>query len=688
MKRLLAGALLAIAIAIPLLVLSASTSSWAQVCGGGANPCFEGLSKPPFVDNCFVGGGSVSSNGSTVVGYCATAINGTFYVNMGYSTFTWFNGLVSELNLVSNSNNNAVATGLSGNGNTVVGYEWYCDPNQQGLCYCPANQAYRYPDFILQGYDTSVLSGINADGSVMAGSVGFGWTCHPSMSLQGVRVTFGGGVTLLGFLPGHDRSKANGISADGNVLVGDSFDYSASDPTLMLQAFRWTGGVMTGLGFLPGTDISSAAAVSADGQVVVGAARSSSNSRQRAFRWAGGAMTELGCIPGQSSTASSFAGAANGDGSVIVGGCGSVAGRWSAATGMRSIQEALTALGVSTTGWQLLSAAAITPDGTTIVGNGIDPDGSRRVWIARLPLPSATGNAHDFNGDGKSDILWRQTGGATALWLMNAAQVASSGGLGTVPSSWQIVGQRDFNGDGKHDLLWRDGTSGTVAIWLLNGQQMTQSGSLGAVGASWVIAGTGDFNGDGKADILWRDTSSGTVAVWLLNGLQVTQPGSLGTVGASWVIAGTGDFNGDGKADILWRDTSSGMVAIWLLNGLQVTQTGALGTVGVSWVIAGTGDFNGDGKADILWRDTSGTVAIWLLNGLSVSSSAALGAVPAEWTIAETGDFNGDGKSDLLWRNTTSGAVATWFLNGTQVSSSAGVATVGLDWTIQGLNAD
>ncbi len=40
--------------------------------------------------------------------------------------------------------------------------------------------------------------------------------------------------------------------------------------------------------------------------------------------------------------------------------------------------------------------------------------------------------------------------------------------LYNVPGQWAIVRQRDFNGDGKADLLWRD-TSGNVAIWEMNG---------------------------------------------------------------------------------------------------------------------------------------------------------------------------------------------------------------------------
>ncbi|MFL6796061.1 MAG: FG-GAP-like repeat-containing protein [Xanthobacteraceae bacterium] len=296
--------------------------------------------------------------------------------------------------------------------------------------------------------------------------------------------------------------------------------------------------------------------------------------------------------------------------------------------------------------------------------------------------------SHDFNGDGGSDIAWRHDGGASAIWLLDGAQVAQSGIFGTVPNNWQIVAQRDFDGDGKSDWLWRDSTTGTIAIWLLNGLQVAQSGTLGAVGSTWTIAGTGDFNGDGKGDILWRETNSGAVAVWLLNGVQIAQAGSLGAVSPTWVIAGVGDFDGDGKADILWRDNTTGTVAIWTLNGLQVAQSATLGAVTNDWLIVGTGDFNADGKSDLLWRNNStGAVAIWLQNGFQVAQAGVLGNVALDWVIAQTGDFNHDGNTDLLWRN-GSGTVALWFLSGLQIASATIVGTVGVDWTIQALNAD
>jgi hypothetical protein len=46
----------------------------------------------------------------------------------------------------------------------------------------------------------------------------------------------------------------------------------------------------------------------------------------------------------------------------------------------------------------------------------------------------------DFDGDGKSDILWHDTGGGVALWLMNGATVTSVLGAGSVTTDWQIQG--------------------------------------------------------------------------------------------------------------------------------------------------------------------------------------------------------------------------------------------------------
>ncbi|MFL6796067.1 MAG: FG-GAP repeat domain-containing protein [Xanthobacteraceae bacterium] len=291
---------------------------------------------------------------------------------------------------------------------------------------------------------------------------------------------------------------------------------------------------------------------------------------------------------------------------------------------------------------------------------------------------------HDFNQSGTSDIAWRDSSGNTAIWLINGAAIAGSGGLGNVATTWAIVGQRDFDGDGKHDWLWRD-SSGNTAVWYLNGTTLASAVLLGNVSTTWSIVGTGDFNGDGAGDILWRD-GSGNTALWFLRGGSVVGTGGIGNVSTVWSIVGTGDFNADGKTDILWRD-SSGNTAVWLMNGSAVLSSAGLGNVSTSWNIVATGDFDGDGNLDILWRDGSGAVAIWFLNGTTVASSAFVGNVAPSWTIQQTGDFNGDSKSDILWRD-GSGNTAVWFMNGASIASSAGFGTVSTAWTIQNLNAD
>jgi len=291
----------------------------------------------------------------------------------------------------------------------------------------------------------------------------------------------------------------------------------------------------------------------------------------------------------------------------------------------------------------------------------------------------ATTNTHDFNGDGKSDILWHDGSGNVAMWLMNGAQVTSLG-VGNAATAWSIVGTRDFNGDGKSDILWHD-ANGNVAMWLMNGAQVTSLG-VGNAATVWSVVGTGDFDGDGKGDILWGD-ANGNVAMWLMNGAQVTSLG-VGSAPAGWSIVGTGDFNGDGKSDILWHD-GSGNVAIWFMNGAQV-QSAGVGNAATVWSIVGTGDFNGDGKSDILWFDGSGNVAIWLMNGTQVTS-LGVGNAAAGWKIVGTGDFDGDGKSDILWHD-GSGNVAIWLMNGAQVKQSTGVGNAPIVWQIQGANAD
>jgi hypothetical protein len=329
--------------------------------------------------------------------------------------------------------------------------------------------------------------------------------------------------------------------------------------------------------------------------------------------------------------------------------------------------------------------AALLADGGRIayaLGSG-DYDVITSIWRARDV-------AHDFDGDGKSGVLWRHDSGQVYFWEMDGLSIKSEGGVAhaPVPSDWHIQGAGDFDGDGNNDVLWRH-DSGQVYFWEMNGLQIKAEGAAAHAGVpnDWHIQGTGDFDADGKSDILWRH-DSGQVYIWEMDGLGTKAEGSPphAPVPNDWHIQGLGDFNGDGKSDLLWRH-DSGQVYFWEMDGLQIKAEGAAAHALVpnDWHIQGLGDFNGDGKSDLLWRHDSGQVYFWEMDGLQIKAegAAAHALVPTDWHIQDIGDYNSDGKSDIFWRH-DSGQVYLWEMNGLQITAEGAVshAPVPSDWHI------
>ncbi len=251
------------------------------------------------------------------------------------------------------------------------------------------------------------------------------------------------------------------------------------------------------------------------------------------------------------------------------------------------------------------------------------------------------------------------------LWEFSAGNNSNS----STPSS-------DFNGDGKSDLLWRNSATGEDVVWFMNGSSLSSSQDIFPVyDRNWKEVATGDFNGDGKADILWRNSSTGEDVVWFMNGTNISSyQDILAVPDQNWNIVGTGDFNNDGKTDILWRNSKTGENVEWFMNGTSISSTqDILPVYDINWQIVGTGDFNKDGKTDIVWRNkATGEDVVWFMNGTTISSTSDLQA-PAigdtNWHIMGTGDFKGDGNTDLVWRNSATGEDVIWFMNGITLSS-------------------
>lgn len=275
----------------------------------------------------------------------------------------------------------------------------------------------------------------------------------------------------------------------------------------------------------------------------------------------------------------------------------------------------------------------------------LDP-ASRRVSIWLIdrdlrphPYPVASaqrlrlGAVADAGGDDKADLLWRSNRGVVTLWSMDGAAIAAVTILGAIANpDWKIAGMADFDGDGDADVLWRHARSGALRLWELAGNAVRTDDRLGSPrNPAWKIAALADFDGDGRADILWRHGRTGALQLWSMSAAGV-RPGDL----PGWSpergvrIAGSGDFDGDGRADILWRATADGGFSYSSPAGGEAGTRFALATpADRNWRLLGIGDYDGDGRADILISSRKGAeVLACLTNGGAAPRWIPLGAAP------------------------------------------------------------
>ncbi len=266
----------------------------------------------------------------------------------------------------------------------------------------------------------------------------------------------------------------------------------------------------------------------------------------------------------------------------------------------------------------------------------------------------------DFNGDSKTDVLfWASASQRYWVALKNGVLNHSLGGgwISSNIAGWELHQTGDFNGDGKTDMLWFNTNNDRWWIALRNG--------FGVLDGFFIDAGVGDtsampwgiadFNADGADDIIWHTESDNRHWVDLMDNTgHIDSGGYISSGLAGWDLEFVADFNGDGNSDLLYHDTNSGRHWMALKDGLNPAGGAYVSSGLEGWNIVACDDFNGDGNADLLYCNTdTGNHWLALRDGL-VNAPGGGGWIGGSYpySLGRIADYNGDGRADVCWFKT------------------------------------
>jgi probable HAF family extracellular repeat protein len=266
----------------------------------------------------------------------------------------------------------------------------------------------------------SVANGMSADGSIVLGN-----------DLRGFRWTAATGIVFL-TAAAPPSPMASRISSDGSVVAGVMGLINGG------HAFRWTAATgIVDLGTLGGHE-SSVFGMSRDGLVLVGTSDLRTDvtpSPRHAFRWtAATGMVDLGTLGGQDSETKST----SDDGSVVVGSSNSAstldthAFRWTAATGM---------VDLGTLGGIVSQGLLVSRDGAVVAGHSLLPSMGRAAfrWTA------ATGMI-DLGNLGDDNRVMEITGMSADGSVIVGHAMRSPGSAVKRPYRWTAAtGMRELN---------------------------------------------------------------------------------------------------------------------------------------------------------------------------------------------------------------------------------------------------
>lgn len=271
------------------------------------------------------------------------------------------------------------------------------------------------------------------------------------------------------------------------------------------------------------------------------------------------------------------------------------------------------------------------------------------LWADEAPYATQP-VAGDFDGDGKSDVLWYGRG-------QRRDQIYFGKGTASFLHPWPdpvvdgiftpVAG--DFDGDQRDDIFWYGAGMRPDFMWWSNGgKDSTFDETYMAEGTAGGIydVHAGDFDGDGVHDLLFQQRTTGRSRI--LWGSRSRRWAMTQVKHEVDVVPVIGDFNGDGRDDILFYSTLSMFLPshFYWSDGDRTFTSRAQYMFG--GFVAAAGDFDGDGVDDILWYTPGGghdSVAYYNRNGAATGVAHPQNAYAAPLVA----DYNGDGRADIFW---------------------------------------
>ncbi|MFC9792789.1 FG-GAP repeat domain-containing protein [Streptomyces sp. NPDC127584] len=239
-------------------------------------------------------------------------------------------------------------------------------------------------------------------------------------------------------------------------------------------------------------------------------------------------------------------------------------------------------------------------------------------------------NPHDFNDNGSTDVLARDSEGV--LWRNDLSDRAYYGDFRLakttrIGAGWgaykQIEAVGDIGGAKHGDVIALDGSG---VLWLYQGKGDGTFAGRVKVGSGWggynKLAGGSDLNGDGRSDLLATD-ASGTLWFYKGTGSTAAPFATRVRVGGGWGaynhLTAVGNIAGTAAGDLVARDTTG---VLWLYQGKGDGTFAGRVKVGGGWggfrELVGAGDLDNDGRPDLIAYGPGSTYGAYVYRSTGV----------------------------------------------------------------------